>query len=65
MEKKIENNSENLLWFEALGEWERRHTWSTNDDGSCISNVYFYRRQDEMEIAWDNQNENSVQIFNW
>jgi hypothetical protein len=61
-QKEIENNSENLLWFEALGEWERRHTWSADDDGSCISNVYFYRRQDEIEIAWNNQNRECEKI---
>ena len=53
--KEFENNSENILWYEALGTWEGKHTWSSNDDGSGISNIYFYRRENEIEIAWNNK----------
>ncbi len=28
-EKDFEDDSENILWYEALGAWESRHTWSS------------------------------------
>lgn len=54
--KDIETDIENFLWYGSLSDWKRRHTWASNDDGSCISRVFFYRREQEIEISWNNKN---------
>ena len=54
--KEFETQLEDILWYGALSDWIRRHSWVANDDGSCISEVYFYRSGDEIEISWNNEN---------
>jgi hypothetical protein len=47
-------DDEMYLWYQAKSLWLFRHSWFNNRDGSILSNVYFRRVQDEIEIAWDN-----------
>ncbi len=61
-EKEFEIQLEYMLWYGALSDWRRRHTWSANDDGSRISRVFFYRRENEIEIAWNNKDNESEKI---
>ena len=60
--REFEIDLEYFLWYGALSDWDRRHTWSANDDGSRISRVFFYRRENEIEIAWNNKDNESGKI---
>ena len=56
------NDLEFELWYGALHSWTRRHAWDSESGGSLISEVYFYRRGNKMEIAWNNENKADSRI---
>lgn len=42
------------LWYQAKSLWIYKHSWFCNRDGSFLTNVYFRRIGDSIDISWDN-----------
>ena len=60
--KEWEDDLEFDLWYGSLHTWIRRHAWVSESGGSLISNVCFYRRDNKVEIAWNNEEERDSRI---
>ena len=52
---EIEEEVEEYLWYNAMSSWTFRHTWFSSRGGSILTSAYFYRRNDNIEISWDNE----------
>lgn len=53
-EYETEEEDEMYLWYNAKNSWIFRHSWFNNRDSSILTNVYFRRVSNDIEIAWDN-----------
>lgn len=49
-----DEDDEFYLWYQAKNSWTYRHSWFSNRAGSMLSNVYFRRVNDDIEISWNN-----------
>ena len=52
---KIKEELEEYLWHNAKSSWIFRHTWFSNRGGSTLTSAYFYRKNNDIEISWDNK----------
>lgn len=59
-------DDEEYLWFQARSLWISRHSWISNSDGAPLSCVYFRRIKNKIEIAWENDIHDDLNIkFNY
>ncbi|MBN7773729.1 hypothetical protein [Clostridium aminobutyricum] len=49
-----DEEDEIYLWYQAKSSWLFKHSWFCNRGGSFLSNVYFRREQENVEISWNN-----------
>lgn len=55
LEFDLDHEDEFNEWFDKKQNWEFKHSWFSNRAGSFLSDVFFRRVGDEIEIAWNNE----------
>lgn len=58
-----EDDDEFYLWHQAKSLWAFKHSWFQNRAGSNLSNVYFRRVDNNIEISWDNSLYKESEIY--
>jgi len=49
-----DDDVEEYLWFQAKSLWTSKHSWFSNRGGSVLTNTYFRRVDEQVEISWCN-----------
>ena len=50
-----EDDDEFYQWYDKRQEWFFRHSWYVSRSGSYLPDIFFRRKDNQIEIQWDNE----------